>query len=142
MAACNFNIDTDFLRTLDNLENIEQVTAEILKEGANIITETEKREISHIQTGDMKNSIKPTKVKKNQYGQYIVVRPTGKSQTYVDRQGGMKDRKTTVRNMEKFVYNEYGTSQQSANPIQQKVVKMTASDIESVASKIMQRIVK
>lgn len=54
----------------------------------------------------------------------------------------MKDRKTTVRNMEKFVYNEYGTSQQSANPIQQKVVKMTASDIESVASKIMQRIVK
>ena len=71
MAACNFNIDTDFLRTLDNLENIEQVTAEILKEGANIITETEKREISHIQTGDMKNSIKPTKVKKNQYGQYL-----------------------------------------------------------------------
>lgn len=142
MAACNFNIDMDFLQTLSGLENIEKITGEMLKEGASIITQAEKKEVSHIQTGDMKNSIKPTKVKKNQYGQYVVIRPTGKSDAYIDVHGSKKTRKKQVRNMEKFVYNEYGTSQQSANPIQQKVVNMTASDVEKVAEKVIKRFVK
>lgn len=76
---------------MDNLENIEQVTAEILKEGANIITETEKREISHIQTGDMKNSIKPTKVKKKSvWPVYRCTADRKKSDVY--RQAGRYER--------------------------------------------------
>ena len=52
----------------------------------------------------MSRSIKPTKPKKNRWGHFIVIRPTGK-----DKKG--------VRNMEKLVYMEYGTSKQSPTPV-------------------------
>lgn len=140
--GCNYNFDTDFLRTLTNLEDIENITAKMLKAGGEVLVENEKKAIEHIQTGDMKKSIKATSVKKNQYGQYVVVRPTGKSTTYIDRHGETKERKTPVRNMEKFVYNEYGTSQQSAHPIQKQVVNMSQSELEDIATRIMQENVK
>ena len=136
--GCNYNFDTDFLRTLENLKNIENITAKMLKAGGELLVENEKKAIEHIQTGDMKNSIKSTSVKKNQYGQYVVVRPTGKSTTYIDRHGIEKDRKTHIRNMEKFVYNEYGTSKQSAKPIQKQVVNVSQAQLQNIVTRIMQ----
>ena len=101
---CNYNFDTNFLKMLSNLENIENITEKILTTGGKVLVENEKKAIEHIQTGDMKNSIKATCVKKNQYGQYVVVRPTGKSTTYIDRHGETKDRKKTIRNMDPGIY--------------------------------------
>ena len=139
---CNYNIDTDFLNTLLNLEKIENITEKILEDGGKELVENEKKAIQHIQTGDMKKSIKATCVKRNQYGQYIVVRPTGQSTTYIDQHGETKDRKKPIGNMEKFVYTEYGTSQQSAHPIQKQVVNMSQSELENIATRIMQENVK
>ena len=109
---------------------------------AEIIVENEKEEVQHIQTSDMKNSIKPTRVKENQYGRYIVVRPTGKSNRYIDSKGVERKRSTPVRNMEKFVYSEYGTSKQAATPIQKKVVNRSFEKMGKMAMNIVRKYVE
>lgn len=124
MGSCSVNFDDDFIKTLANLENTEELTKEILDETKGIIVEAEKKAITHIDSGSMKDSIKATSVKKNTWGSYTVIRPTGK-----DKKG--------VRNMEKFIYNEYGTSQQDACPIQASVVNSTKDKVAQVAQEII-----
>lgn len=129
MASCNFNFDDSFMKQLEKMGNSDKIIPKMLEGIAPIIVEEEKAELKNTvgrsdrSTGSMINSIKATKTKSNKWGHYIVVRPTGK-----DKNG--------VRNMEKFIYNEYGTSQQRANPIQKKVVNETSSKIEEKAQKI------
>lgn len=143
LANCNYTFDDNFLKNLQGLEkNCDKLTDELLNGCAEIIVENEKEEVQHIQTSDMKNSIKPTRVNENQYGRYIVVRPTGKSNRYIDSKGVERKRSTPVRNMEKFVYSEYGTSKQAATPIQKKVVSRSLDEMEKMAMDIVRRYVK
>ena len=124
MGSCSVNFDTDFLKTLSNLEDTDELSTKILDETKEIIVKAEKSAITHVDTGEMRDSIKATKVKKNQWGHYVSIRPTG------------KDKKGT-RNMEKFVYNEYGTSNQIACPIQLSVVDSTSDEIIEKAQQII-----
>lgn len=143
MANCNYTFDDNFLKSLQGLEkNCDKLTDELLNECAEVIVKNEKEEVQHIQTSDMKNSIKPTSVKENQYGRYIVVRPTGKSNRYIDSKGVERKRSTPVRNMEKFVYSEYGTSKQAATPIQKKVVNRSFEKMGKMAMNIVRKYVE
>lgn len=143
MANCNYTFDDNFLKNIQELEkSCENLTDELLNECADVIVKNEKEEVQHIQTSDMKNSIKPTGIKENQYGRYIVVRPTGKSNRYIDSKGVERKRSTPVRNMEKFVYSEYGTSKQTATPIQKKVVNRSLDEMEKMAIDIVRKYVE
>lgn len=122
MGKFDFQIDPAFLKQLGRLADVERVAPKMIDEAVPILEENVKSEVGkHKRTGDMVNSVKKTKAKKNKYGYYASVRPTGK-----DRNG--------VRNMEKLVYAEYGTSQQSAMPMLTKAIK----DSESAVLKSMQ----
>lgn len=89
-----------------------------------LLDNVKKETANHKQTGDMYNSIKATKAGKSQNGgYYATVRPTGK-----DSKG--------VRNMEKMVYLEYGTSAQPATPVLTKAIK----DSENAVMEKMQEV--
>lgn len=72
----------------------------------------------HKKTGEMVSSIKETKAKKNKYGWYASVRPTG------------RDSKGT-RNMEKLAYLEYGAVHhgQPATPVLAPAVNECTEDV-------------
>lgn len=73
-------------------------------------------------TGELAASIKKGKAKKNQYGHFGMVCPTGK-----DRKG--------VRNMEKLAYLNYGTPKQEARPV---VARATAQAAQAVAEQMQE----
>ena len=94
----------ELIRSLDSIK-VEEIAPKMLKEAAPILEQNIKsRSDLHRRSGDMADSIKTTNPKKTKDGHSISVRPTGK-----DRKG--------VRNMEKMVYLEYGTSKQNATPV-------------------------
>ena len=77
----------------------------------------------------MIKSVKSTGVKKNDWGHYLVVRPTGKD-------------KLGQRNMEKFIFMEYGTSKQKAEPIQKKITIMTEREIIETAQRTFEEVMR
>lgn len=117
MAKVNFTIDDGFFEMLEHLENADEVVPQVLEACAPILIEEEKKELQrHRRSGSLINSIKSTGVKKNDWGHYLVVRPTGKD-------------KFGQRNMEKFIFSEYGTSKQKADPIQKNIAIITEARI-------------
>jgi HK97 gp10 family phage protein len=111
MAKFDFQIPTDFIKQLGKLADIERVAPQMLNEALPILERNVKSEVSkHVVSGDLLKSIKMSKAKKNKYGYYASVRPTG-----TDKKG--------VRNMEKMVYLEYGTSKQASKPTLTKAIK-------------------
>lgn len=122
MGKFDFQIDPAFLKQLGRLADVERVAPKMIDEAMPMLEGNVKSEVGkHKRTGDMVKSVKKTKAKKNKYGYYAVVRPTGK-----DRNG--------IRNMEKLAWAEYGTSQQSATPMLTKAIK----DSEPAVLKKMQ----
>lgn len=95
----------DLMKDLDMLD-AERIAPLMLEEAVPVLKESVIRKASgHKDTGDMVSSIKETKVRRNQEGYYIAVRPTGK-----DKKG--------VRNMEKMAALEYGVDgRQPATPV-------------------------
>lgn len=127
MGSMNFNIDSGFIRQLEKMGDTENLIPKIIEETTPIVENSLKGALrKHKRTGSMINSIKATKVKKNQNGYYAVVRPTGK-----DENG--------VRNIEKMVYSEYGTSKQKADPVQKQVINETENAINEKAQEIFNR---
>lgn len=107
----NFNIDglNDLIMQLNQLDDIDEVAVEMLNEAAPILENSLKSAINvsadrNYSLGDLEDSVKAGKPRKNQYGYYVVVGPTG-----VDRKG--------VRNAEKLAYLNNGTSRQLARPV-------------------------
>lgn len=129
MGKFDFNFDQELTRQLERLENYDEIAPRILN-GAVVILQ--KRVMSecanHVQTADLLNSIKKTTADKNKYGWYVCVRPTG-----VDGKG--------VRNMEKLVYAEYGTSKQSPTPILTKATKDSESEVADRMQEIFNEVV-
>lgn len=84
----------------------EKAVPAMLEAGAAVLVEAEKSEIERmklVDTGDMRNSVKATKVKQSRGGKYIDVYPQGK-----DRKG--------VSNAQKGFIAQYGTSRRAARP--------------------------
>jgi len=111
MAKFDFQIPDDFIKQLGRLADVDRIAPQMIDEAIPILERNVKSEVGkHKQTGAMVNSVKKTKANKNKYGYYALVRPTGK-----DEKG--------VRNMEKLVYLEYGTSKQASKPTLTKAIK-------------------
>lgn len=129
MAAFSFEISSELMEMMKELEDPSSLCEKGMKKAETIIVEAMKEECEKHQRsardptrGEMKESIKATGPKKNEYGLYDFVRPTGK-----DSKG--------VRNMEKLAYLQYGTVQQAAEPVCEPVV----TRIESQVLKELQR---
>lgn len=98
MGKFDFQIPDDFIKRLGRLADVDRVAPQMIDEAMPILEKSVKNVLSsHRVSGDMLSSIRHTKAGKNKNGYYAVVRPTGR-----DSNG--------VRNMEKAVYLEYGTS--------------------------------
>ena len=111
MGKFDFEIPTDFIKQLGKLADVDRIAPQMLNEALPILERNVKSEVSkHVVSGDLLKSIKMSKAKKNKYGYYASVRPTG-----TDKKG--------VRNMEKLVYLEYGTSKQASKPTLTKAIK-------------------
>lgn len=111
MGKFDFEIPADFIKQLGRLADVDRIAPQMLNEALPILERNVKSEVSkHVVSGDLLKSIKMSKAKKNKYGYYASVRPTG-----TDKKG--------VRNMEKMVYLEYGTSKQPARPTLTKAIK-------------------
>jgi HK97 gp10 family phage protein len=111
MAKFDFQIPDDFIKQLGRLADVDRIAPQMLNEALPILERNVKSEVSkHVVSGDLLKSIKMSKAKKNKYGYYASVRPTG-----TDKKG--------VRNMEKMVYLEYGTSKQASKPTLTKAIK-------------------
>jgi len=125
MAKFDFEIDPEFIKHLGRLADVDRIAPQMIDEAIPILLTNVKRESAkHKLSGNLYQSIKPTKAKKTKGGGYYAcVRPTGK-----DKKG--------VRNMEKMVYLEYGTVKQSAKPVLTKAIK----DSESAVKKKMQEV--
>lgn len=124
MGKFDFEIPTDFIKQLGKLADVDRIAPQMLNEALPILERNVKSEVSkHVVSGDLLKSIKMSKAKKNKYGYYASVTPTG-----TDKKG--------VRNMEKMVYLEYGTSDQPATPVLTKAIK----DSEKAVMEKMQEV--
>lgn len=120
MAKLELEGFDSFLNGLNSLE-FDKLATEMLEAAAPILERNiVKRALSHSRTGSMAGSISKGKLKKNGADYHISVRPTG-----TDAKG--------VRNMEKMVYLEYGTSKQAATPVMSPAI---AESEESVYAKM------
>lgn len=131
MGKFDFNFDENLTRQLEKLANFDKVIApRVLNESAPILEKYVKKETAkHKRTGDMVDSVKKTRAKKNQYGWYVTVSPTG-----TDRNG--------VRNMEKMAHAEFGTSKQPPTPILSKALKDAEPEVTQKMQEIFNEAVK
>lgn len=128
MPELKLDFSNDIFKDFAKLGNSAELAGKMLKAASPIVVKAMKSELSvHSRTGELVNSIKATKPKKNKSSDnYVVVRPTGNSTTVIAQNGKTYTRKNKVRNMEKFASLEFGNSQgQKPTPVIEKVVKST-----------------
>ncbi len=127
MGKFDFEIPADFIKQLGRLADVDRIAPQMIDEAIPILESNVKVEVAkHKRTGALANSVKKTKAKKNKYGYYASVRPTGK-----DKKG--------VRNMEKMVYLEYGTKKQPARPTLTKAIKDSESAVLDKMQEVFSR---
>lgn len=132
MASFNFSPPVDLIKQLERMDDSDRIAKSMLKQAIPIVKNKLVKELApHDATGDMSKSIKSTSPKQTKQGGYFVsARPTGESNTYINNKGELKIRSKPVRNMEKLVYLEYGTSKnQPARPIIAKVISSTEEQV-------------
>lgn len=128
MAKLDYDIPDDFIKQLGNLADIDRY-APIMIDGAIPILEQQvKIELSrHKVTGDLLKSIKVVKNKKSKSGGYAAsVEPSG-----TDKKG--------VRNVEKMIYLEYGTSRQPAQPTLTKAINDSEQGVLAKMQEVFDR---
>ncbi len=126
MASFEINGLDDLMSQLNALD-VERVGTKMLEEAAPILVDAMKSKANQYRrSGSMAESIKASKVKESKDGRKIVVRPTGK-----DKKG--------VRNMEKMVYHEYGTSKQTAVPILSPAVRASENKVMEKMQEVFDR---
>lgn len=120
MAKFTVDFPDSFEKQIEALERAGKETAikNMLAAGGECVEKEMKTQCqNHRQSGEMIESIKTTKPKKNERGYFTVTRPTGK-----ETREGKNGRTHTVRNMEKLAYLHYGTTKQSATGIVTRIV--------------------
>lgn len=133
MGKMSIDMPRDLMDALSRLaDNTDEICMQALEDAKGIAESELKAECSkhHISKrdptrGQMAASIRATKPKKNSYGIYSFVRPTG-----TDTKG--------VRNMEKLTYLEYGREGQPGTP----VCHPAANRIEPKVAKIIQKTIE
>lgn len=131
MASWIIHDSGEFLKEISMLDKAEEIIPKMLTESAQILTnEVKKVLVKHKQTGDMINSVKPSKVKRGKNGgYYLIISPTGSSKKRLAKSGAMRSRKDSERNMEKLAILEFGSSKQEATPVIGDAVKAAYEDV-------------
>lgn len=136
MATFNLELSPELMEMMKELEDPSSLCEKGMKEAEKIMVEAMKEECEkHKRSnrdptrGEMAESIKATGPRKNEYGLYDFVRPTGK-----DSKG--------VRNMEKLAYLQYGTVQQAAEPVCEPVVTRIESQVLQELQRPFEGVVK
>lgn len=131
MAKFSFETPVDFLKQLGKLSEIDKVAPKMIDGAMPLLTPKLIKEVGlHQGTGELQASIKATKAKASPKGGFFATsRPTGKSYTYVGKNGKTYYRKELVDNMAKLAYLEYGTSKQDAKPVMATVMKDSEADV-------------
>lgn len=133
MAKFTVDFPDSFEKQIEALERAGKETAikNMLVAGGEYVKKEMKSQCqNHRQSGEMIESIKSTKPKKNERGYFTVTRPTGK-----ETREGKNGRTHTVRNMEKLAYLHYGTTKQPATGIVTRIVnRAQKSAIEAMQS--------
>ena len=126
MAKFDIHGIDDFMKEISQID-IDRIAPKMLEESAPILEKSVRAESAkHRDTGAMEESIKATGANKNARGHYICVRPTGR-----DEKG--------VRNMEKMVYMEYGTSKQEATPVLSPAVRKAEDPVTEKMQEVFNR---
>lgn len=143
MGKFDFEIDQDFVKKLLELSDPDEYVPQILDSAIPILEESVKSELSkHKRTSQLVNSVKKTKASKSPNGGYFVcVRPTGKSDSYLDRNGVLRKYKVPVRNMEILAHLEYGTSKQKPTPILTKAYKDSYNSVMAKMQEEFEKVV-
>lgn len=129
MAAFEVEGFDELIKNLSQLE-FDRIAPGMLEESAPILERNIKsRAQAHVRTGSMSGSISAGKIKKKSDGYSISVRPTGS-----DSKG--------VRNMEKMVYLEYGTTKQAATPVLSPAVAASEAPVQQKMQEVFDRHVK
>lgn len=117
----------ELTQRLGQMGSVEEIASQMLEEAAPVLQKTMVQKAQpHKDTGAMAASIKPTEPTRGNRGYEIVVRPTGK-----DKKG--------VRNMEKMIHLEYGTSRQLATPVVLPAVKEAESEVIKKMTEVFER---
>ena len=129
MGRFDFEVSTEFLKTLGKLSQIDKVAPQMVDEALPLCTDVMKRDFQsagHPYSDNVLiNSIKEKDATQDKNGAWRgITRPTG------------KDGK--IRNMEKLAYYEYGTSHQPARPIMDKI----KNDAKAPAQEKMEAVFK
>lgn len=128
MASLTYDIPDDFIKQLGNLADIDRYAPLMIDGAIPILEQQVKVGLSkHEVSGDLIKSMKKTKAKKAKSGEYAAsVEPSG-----TDRKG--------VRNVEKMLYLEYGTSRQPATPVLAKAIKDSEKEVLTTMQAIFDR---
>jgi HK97 gp10 family phage protein len=117
MGKFDFQFDERLVRQLERMANYDKIAPRILGEAIPVLERKVREGIStHKRTGALAKSIKAGKPLKNKYGWYASVFPTGE-----DERG--------VKNAEKLIYMEYGTSKQPATPVMTKAINDATPEV-------------
>lgn len=122
MARLSFDYQNMDIEAMIGASLSEELARDILEAGAPILKRAiVKRASFHRRSGEMVASINETGAKKNKYGWYNCIRPTGR-----DSKG--------VRNMEKLAYLEYGAVHhgQPATPVLAPAVSECTGEVLTV----------
>ena len=120
-----YGID-EFMKEISQID-IDRIAPKMLEESVPILEKSVRAESAkHRDTGAMEESINATGANINARGHYICVRPTGR-----DEKG--------VRNMEKMVYMEYGTSKQEATPVLSPAVRKAEDPVTEKMQEVFNR---
>lgn len=143
MGKFDFDIPSDLSKMLSKMEQYNEIAPSILKAASPIVEKAVKRGYQkHKQTGNLERSVKTKKPSKNSMGWMTVVRPTGKTSSYMDASGRVRTRKEPVRNMEIAAYHEYGTRKMAASPVIGPAVQETRSEVEKKMQETYERVIK
>lgn len=126
MAKFDIHGIDDFMKEISQID-IDRIAPKMLEESVPILEKSVRAESAkHRDTGAMEESIKATGANINARGHYICVRPTGR-----DEKG--------VRNMEKMVYMEYGTSKQEATPVLSPAIRKAEDPVTEKMQEVFNR---
>ena len=105
-------------KKLNSIADYDGIAPELINNSLEPLENELKSQLKkHQKSGSLVKSVKKKKAKKNKYGWYGQVLPTG-----TDENG--------VRNMEKLAYMEYGTSHQAATPVITPAINNAIAEVE------------
>lgn len=129
MASFEYDVPDELMDEFKKLgDAAEQIAFKMLNESAPILMDRVTAELSnHKVSGDLVKSIKIIKAKKAKGGGYAAsVEPSG-----TDKKG--------VRNVEKMIYLEYGTSRQPARPTLTKAINDSEQGVLAKMQEVFDR---